>query len=128
MSVSKTPIVCRHGCLRRSCETCVLADDCERLETDLAAARAGANSAIKLVTDMRFALGDNGKRMQPELIEYCRQLVADRAELVKALKDAMMDCDHMLLKGSSRTQDWAMDVTTMQSKLRSLLARIEAKT
>jgi hypothetical protein len=40
----------------------------------------------------------------------------------------MMDCDHMLLKGSSRTQDWAMDVTTMQSKLRSLLARIEAKT
>jgi hypothetical protein len=37
-------------------------------------------SLIKLVADIRFALGDNGKRMQPELIEYCKELVKSKTE------------------------------------------------
>lgn len=31
-------------------------------------------SALNLLTEIRFALGDNGKRMQDELIEYCKEL------------------------------------------------------
>jgi hypothetical protein len=37
-------------------------------------------SLLKLVADIRFALGDNGKRMQPELIEYCKELVKSKTE------------------------------------------------
>ena len=33
-----------------------------------------AASALDLISRVRFALGDNGKRMQPELIEYCADL------------------------------------------------------
>lgn len=32
---------------------------------------------LKLVCDIRFAVGDNGKRMQPELVEYLKQMRAD---------------------------------------------------
>ena len=31
-------------------------------------------SLLRLVSDIRVALGDNGKRMQPELVEYCKEL------------------------------------------------------
>lgn len=34
-------------------------------------------SLLRLVCDIRFAVGDNGKRMQPELIEYLKQMRAD---------------------------------------------------
>jgi hypothetical protein len=34
-------------------------------------------SLLKLLTDIRFACGDNGLRMQDELIEYIRQLKMD---------------------------------------------------
>lgn len=34
---------------------------------------------VKLVTDIRFACGDNGKRMQPELVEFIRGLAEDAA-------------------------------------------------
>ena len=43
-----------------------LAAEVERLRADHAA-------ALGLVADVRFALGDNGKRMQPELIEWIKQ-------------------------------------------------------
>lgn len=51
------------------------------LETELAAAiaakeraEADAMSALDLVSRIRQALGDDGKRMQDELIEWCRTL------------------------------------------------------
>lgn len=47
-----------------------------RLETDLELARRDHASALLLVADIRFALGDNGKRMQAELVEYCKELRA----------------------------------------------------
>ncbi len=34
-------------------------------------------SLLRLLCDIRFAVGDNGKRMQPELIEYLKQMRAD---------------------------------------------------
>ena len=43
-----------------------LAAEVERLRADHAA-------ALGLVAEVRFALGDNGKRMQPELIEWIKQ-------------------------------------------------------
>ncbi len=37
---------------------------------------------LVLLADLRIALGDNGKRMQPELVEYARELKrkADEAD------------------------------------------------
>ena len=42
-------------------------------------------SALMLVARIREALGDNGKRMQDELIEYCKEL-AKMAEQSKPKK------------------------------------------
>lgn len=37
--------------------------------------------ALALVADIRAALGDNGKRMQDELVAYCKELSSTNAEL-----------------------------------------------
>lgn len=34
---------------------------------------------LAMVADLRIALGDDGKRMQPELVEYARELRANAA-------------------------------------------------
>ena len=47
------------------------------LESEVERLRADHAAALGLVADVRFALGDNGKRMQPELIEWCRWLRKD---------------------------------------------------
>lgn len=49
-----------------------MSDEIERLRDQHAA-------ALALVADVRFAVGDDGKRMQPELMEYLRGLAADAA-------------------------------------------------
>jgi len=51
-------------------EIAALAAEVERLRADHAA-------ALGLVADVRFALGDNGKRMQSELIEWATGLCKD---------------------------------------------------
>ena len=43
-------------------------------------------SALRLLADIRWALGDKGVRMQPELVEYARQLLKD-AERYRWLRD-----------------------------------------
>jgi hypothetical protein len=53
-----------------------LCAEIERLTGERDEARADANAAIFLVTNLRFAFGDNGKRMRDELIEYARLLAA----------------------------------------------------
>lgn len=35
------------------------------------------DACVALVADIRFACGDNGKRMQPELVEFIRGLAQD---------------------------------------------------
>lgn len=46
---------------------------------------AQENRLLKFLTDIRFALGDNGKRMQDELVEYCKE-IREKAEAEKELK------------------------------------------
>ena len=41
--------------------------------------------ALYLLAQIREALGDNGKRMQPELIAYCRELVDQRDDLIATI-------------------------------------------
>ncbi len=49
----------------------------EEAAAALEAAREGP--CVALVADIRFACGDNGKRMQPELVDFIRGLAADAA-------------------------------------------------
>ena len=53
--------------------------DFTRLRTEVEASKRHAAGCLDLVSRIRFALGDNGKRMQPELIEWCKTL-ADAPE------------------------------------------------
>lgn len=49
-----------------------------RYDDYLAALEAAREDAcVALVADIRFACGDNGKRMQPELVEFIRVLAED---------------------------------------------------
>ena len=48
----------------------------DSLRDDLEQARKDNISAFDLLSRVRFALGDNGKRMQDELLDYCRELAA----------------------------------------------------
>ena len=54
-------------------------DDLAALLAALEAAREDA--CVSLVADIRFACGDNGKRMQPELVEFIRELAEDAERL-----------------------------------------------
>lgn len=54
-----------------------LADTLREASPALEASRESA--CVMLVADIRFACGDNGKRMQPELVEFIRDLAADAA-------------------------------------------------
>ena len=81
---------CRHGNIR-SAEPCRDCDERDALRAqvdDLKAAgrqaRDDATAALDLVSRIRMALNDNGKRMQDELLEYCRELV----ESERYLEDA----------------------------------------
>jgi len=47
-------------------------------------ARDDATAALDLVSRIRMALNDNGKRMQDELLAYCRELVEKEAGLIVA--------------------------------------------
>lgn len=59
------------------------ADDLHKDERDTLIAAAAAleaareDACVALVADIRFACGDNGKRMQPELVEFIRDLAED---------------------------------------------------
>lgn len=47
------------------------------LRQESADANAARHFALRLVTDLRWALGDEGGRMQDELIEYAKMLIKD---------------------------------------------------
>lgn len=50
-------------------------------------------------------------------------LERERDALREALREAMMDCDHMLLSWSTNPQEWAHAVRKMQGKMRALLGK-----
>jgi hypothetical protein len=60
----------------------------ESSEKQLKDSRANDYTAMCYLADCRMAVGDNGKRMLPEFVEYLRQLRQQRDELLAALKDA----------------------------------------
>lgn len=60
----------------------------ESSEKQLKDSRANDYTAMGYLADCRMAVGDNGKRMLPEFVEYLRQLKQQRDELLAALKDA----------------------------------------
>ena len=62
------------------------ADAIEQLQVDVELLRANEASALRLVADIRAAVGDDGKRTQPELIAYLRRMSADVA-LYQHLRD-----------------------------------------
>lgn len=49
---------------------------------------AERNSLLNLLADLREAVGDHGRRMQPELVEYCREL-GRHADTIRQLKEAL---------------------------------------
>lgn len=51
------------------------------LRAELADSRANETSALQLVSFIREALGDNGRRMQSELIAHCWEVAADAERL-----------------------------------------------
>ena len=53
---------------------------------------ADAGMSLKLIADIRFALGDDGKRMSDELVEYCRDLRRDE-ERYQALRAGCISPD-----------------------------------
>lgn len=63
-----------YECLRE--ERDALAARVDDLKTAGRQARDDATAALDLVSRIRMALNDNGKRMQDELLEYCRELAA----------------------------------------------------
>lgn len=52
-----------------------------RQRAEAAEAMSSEPGLLRLLVDLRFALGDNGKRMQDELVEYARELAADARRL-----------------------------------------------
>ena len=69
----------------------VVVHDIELLRALLREAAAALEAAqedacVALVADIRFACGDNGKRMQPELVEFIRGLARD-AQRYRWLRD-----------------------------------------
>ena len=86
------------------------------LEEAAAALEAAREDAcVALVADIRFACGDNGKRMQPELVEFIRELAED-AERYRWLRDHAPDEWSVLLWIDSNSQ-LLIDDSLMDSKI-----------
>ena len=52
-------------------------DELDRLRAENARLLGDHEAALRLVTDVRAVIGDDGRRMQPELIEYCKAMKRD---------------------------------------------------
>ncbi len=61
-----------------------LCDAYESLESILAESRSNDMASMRLVADCRFAVGDDGKRMFPEFVEFLKELKNQRDELLAA--------------------------------------------
>lgn len=58
-------------------------------EIKLLRAERTESAQIKCLVDIRYAVGDNGLRMQDELVEYIKGIVAERDKLRQVAKDNM---------------------------------------
>ncbi len=66
----------------------------ETLESLLAESRANDIAAMGWLADCRFAVGDNGKRMLPEFVDYLKEIKKQRDELLSDGKQfvTIQDC------------------------------------
>jgi len=55
--------------------------ECAMREIERLRAERDESAQIKCLVDIRWAVGDNGVRMQDELVEYIREIVAERDKL-----------------------------------------------
>lgn len=60
-------------------------EDLSALQARLEVETSTAFSLLRYLTELRFALGDDGKRMQDELLEYCRELRRNKDAIQAAL-------------------------------------------
>ena len=67
---------------------------------------AQEHACVKLVADIRFACGDNGRRMQPELVEFIRELAADAARYRWLRDEAFPDSDSGLAVSFQEMNSW----------------------
>lgn len=74
------------------------ADAIELLQAGVERWRAGELWALSFIADIRAAVGDDGKRMQPELIEYLRGLVELLRECRLALIWSNAASDEFILR------------------------------
>ncbi|OQA31299.1 MAG: hypothetical protein BWY56_02391 [Acidobacteria bacterium ADurb.Bin340] len=57
----------------------------QSLEARLEAEARTTRSLLSYLADLRFALGDDGRRMQDELLDYCRELRRNKDAIQAAL-------------------------------------------
>lgn len=62
-------------------------EELNRLRAENARLIGDHAAALRLVTDVLAAIGDDGKLMQPELIEYCKAMKRD-AERYRVIRNA----------------------------------------
>ena len=81
--MTDTPKVCKHGSLRRVCETCDLAEDVVRLERELAEARKDAKAMAlwKLLDDID-TLDDSAKGNDAEFRRRCYIIQRKRFQII----------------------------------------------
>lgn len=68
-------------------------EELERLRAENARLIGDHAAALRLVTDVRAAIGDDGKLMQPDLIEYCKAINRD-AERYQWLRNESWSLTH----------------------------------
>lgn len=74
-------------------------DQCERplcaltRRAEAAEAMSGEPGLLRLLVDLRFALGDNGKRMQDELVEFAREIATDARDAGALRQASKRVCD-----------------------------------
>lgn len=66
---------------RQTKELLRLREENEELKRQRDNETAASAAALRLVADIRFALGDDGKRMQDELVAWCKELRQDTVRL-----------------------------------------------
>ena len=106
---------------------------CLQVEDLKAAGRKSADDAISalgLLSRVRFALGDNGKRMQDELLDYCRELrdsagalaaLGDDYDALKAERDRCRAALETIADPSTASMTHAGTVDTLRSHARIAL-------
>lgn len=62
-----------------------------------AAANPPTDPLLKLVADLRWALGDNGLRMQPDLVQYASRIKTERDTAIEVLRQ--------IASGTRRTRE-----------------------